>query len=47
MIAGLVGRALRAVAKLTPGDAGADLDQVGAELLRLELRRAQTRATSR
>jgi len=47
MIAGLVGRALRAVAKLTPGDAGKDLDRVGEELVRLDRRPAQPPRTSR
>ncbi|HLN50872.1 MAG: hypothetical protein ACLQD9_05255 [Thermoplasmata archaeon] len=47
MIAGLLGRCLRLVAKLSGGDAGADLDCVGAELVRLENRRVQVRATSR
>ncbi len=47
MIAGLLGRCLRLVAKLTRGAAGADLDRVGAELERLEHRHAQVAATSR
>jgi hypothetical protein len=47
MIVGMLGRALRAVARLTRGESGADLDHVGAELVRLERRRAQPPATSR
>ncbi len=35
MIVELVGRLLRALARLRPGDAGRDLDHVGAELVRL------------
>ncbi|MGA8710838.1 MAG: hypothetical protein ACLP8Y_01315 [Thermoplasmata archaeon] len=47
MIAGLVGRLFRAVARLRARDGSADLDHVGAELLRLESRRAQRPVTSR
>ncbi len=47
MIARLLGSVLRAVAKLTPGEAGADLDHVGDELMRLDRRPPQTAATSR
>jgi hypothetical protein len=47
MIAGLIGRCFRAVARLTRGEGRADLDHVGAELVRLEARRAQDRASSR
>jgi hypothetical protein len=38
VIVGLVGRLFRAAARLRPGDAGRDLDHVGAELVRLERR---------
>jgi len=47
MIAGLVGRCLRMVAKFTRGDAGADLDRVGTELVRLDRRPVQVRTISR
>ncbi len=36
MIVELVGYLFRAFARLTPGEAGRDLDEVGAELLRLK-----------
>ncbi len=36
MIARLVGTVFRALARLRPGDAGRDLDHVGAELVRLD-----------
>jgi hypothetical protein len=44
---GLVGRAMKLVAKLRPGPSRADLDHVGDELLRLDRRKPQTRTTSR
>lgn len=47
MIAGLIGRAFRSLAALRRGDAGDDMDQVGAELLRLERRSPQAPTTSR
>ena len=47
MIVGLVGRLFRAVARVRSGPSSAGLDRVGAELSRLELRRAQRRVTSR
>ncbi len=47
MIAGLVGRVLRALAVLRSGEAARALDHVGREALRLEERRRQRRATSR
>jgi len=47
MIVGLLGRLFRGLARLRPGEAGSDLDHVGAELLRLEARRAQRPVTSR
>ncbi|MGA7476008.1 MAG: hypothetical protein WBW47_02170 [Thermoplasmata archaeon] len=47
MIAGLVGRAFRAIAHLHRTEGSDDLDHVGAELLRLEARRAQRPVTSR
>lgn len=47
MIVGLVGRIFRAVARWNLADGSEDLDHVGAELLRLEARRAQLRASSR
>ena len=47
MIVDLVGRAFRVIARLRPSEGSADLDHVGAELLRLEARRAQRPASSR
>jgi len=47
VIVGLFGRLFRAVARLHRSEATADLDHVGAELVRLERRRAQRPATSR
>lgn len=47
MIEGLVGWLFRAIARLRVTDASADLDHVGAELLRLEARAAQRPVTSR
>ncbi len=36
MIPGLIGVTFRALARLRPGEAGRDLDHVGAELVRLD-----------
>ena len=47
MIVTLVARAFRALARVRPSEGSADLDHVGAELARLETRRAQRPATSR
>ncbi|MGP8158290.1 MAG: hypothetical protein ACLPWO_01570 [Thermoplasmata archaeon] len=47
MIVALFGRAFRAVARLRWTEGSDDLDHVGAELLRLEARRAQRPVTSR
>jgi len=47
MIVGLIGRAFRALARLRPGDAGADLDHVGRELVDLERAPAPPSTTSR
>jgi hypothetical protein len=47
MIAGLIGRAFVAVARVVRGDEGQDLDHVGRELLRLETRHAQRDSSSR
>jgi len=47
VIVGVLGRLFRAVGQLRGGPQGADLDRVGAELLRLETRRAQRAVTSR
>jgi len=47
MLLGLIGRLLKALARLRPGDARADLEHVGDELVRLDQRRPQRRATSR
>lgn len=47
MLVGLIGRFLCVMARFTPGDAGHDLDHVGQELIRLDRRRGQPRATSR
>ena len=47
MIVGLVGRLFRAVARVRSSEGSAELDHVGAELLRLEERRAQRPASSR
>jgi len=43
----LLGYFFCAVARLRPGEAGQDLDRVGAEFVRLDRRRPQHRATSR
>ena len=45
MLMSLLGRLFRLAARLTPGEAGRDLDHVGAELVRLGQRRPP--ATSR
>jgi len=47
MIAGWIGRVFRAMARLRPGEAGADLDRVGRELVDLERPRPQAATTSR
>ncbi|HEY1197255.1 MAG TPA: hypothetical protein VGG32_00820 [Thermoplasmata archaeon] len=47
MIVGLLGRAFRAVARWHLAEGSDDLDHVGAELVRLEARRAQRPVTSR
>ena len=47
MIAGLIGRAFRAMARLRPGEAGEALDHVGKELVDLDRRAAQPATTSR
>jgi hypothetical protein len=47
MIAGFVGRLFRVVARLRDTEGSPDLDRVGAELERLEKRRAQLAVTSR
>ena len=47
MIVALIGRAFRALARVRPSEGSAELDHVGAELLRLEARRAQRPASSR
>ena len=47
MIVALIGRAFRAVARARPSEGSADLEHVGAELLRLEARRAQRPTSSR
>ena len=47
MIVGWVGRIFRLLARFGSGDVRSDLDHVGAELLRLERRRAQRPATLR
>ncbi len=47
MIVGAIGRVFRWVAVLRPGDAGRDLDHVGAELVRLERRAPSRPASSR
>ncbi len=47
MIAGFLGRLFRAVAAVRGGEGSADLDHVGAELIRLEARRGQRPTTSR
>lgn len=47
MIARLIGYLFRVMARFTPGEAGADLDHVGQELLRLDRRSPQPSATSR
>jgi len=47
MILGLLGRLMKAVAKLRGGDAASDLAHVGDELVRLDRSRAQPPTTSR
>ena len=47
MIVGLVGRLFRAIARIRRSEGSADLDRVGAELVRLEARRAQRPTSSR
>ena len=47
MIVRFVGRLFRVVARLRPSEAGPDLDHVGAELERLEERRAHRAVSSR
>ncbi|MGI0129950.1 MAG: hypothetical protein ACREEC_07365 [Thermoplasmata archaeon] len=47
MILGLIGRVFRAAARFTPGESGRDLAHVGDELIRLDRRPRQRRATSR
>lgn len=47
MIVGVLGRLFRAVGQVRGGPEGADLDRVGAELVRLERRRRQRPVTSR
>lgn len=47
MIVGLVGRVFRLVARVHPSERSTRLDHVGAELIRLEARRAQRRTISR
>jgi hypothetical protein len=47
MLLGLIGRAMRAIARLRSGEERADLDHVGEELVRLDRRRPQPPTTSR
>jgi hypothetical protein len=47
MILGLIGRLFRLAARFHAGDSSRDLDHVGEELIRLDRRRRQPRATSR
>ena len=47
MIVAVVARAFRALARAHASEGSADLDHVGAELARLESRRAQRPVTSR
>ena len=47
MLLGLLGRLMKAMARFRSGEARADLDHVGDELVRLDRRRPQPRATSR
>jgi hypothetical protein len=47
MILGWIGRAFRLIGRLQKGEAGRDLTHVGDELVRLDRRPAQARATSR
>lgn len=46
-IARLLGYLFRVIARFTPGEAGRELDQVGAELVRLEQHPPHAAATSR
>jgi hypothetical protein len=47
MLLGLLGRAMKALARLRTGEARADLEHVGDELVRLDRRTPQRPATSR
>ena len=47
MLLGLIGRAMKALARFHPGDSSADLEHVGEELVRLDRRRPQPPTTSR
>ena len=47
MLLGWIGRLMKAIARFRSGEARADLEHVGDELLRLDRRRAQPPATSR
>ncbi|HYB62800.1 MAG TPA: hypothetical protein VEE86_00020 [Thermoplasmata archaeon] len=47
VLLGLIGRILKALARLRSGDARADLEHVGDELVRLDQRGPQRGATSR
>jgi hypothetical protein len=47
VLLGLIGRAMKVLARFRSGEARADLDHVGDELVRLDRRPAQAPATSR
>ncbi len=47
MLLGWLGRSFQLLARFAPEEARADLRHVGEELVRLDRRRAQGRATSR
>jgi len=47
MIAGWIGRAFRAIARLRPGESGDALEHVGKELVELDRRAAHPATTSR
>lgn len=47
MLLGLIGRLMKVLARFRSGDERADLEHVGDELVRLDRRHPQLRATSR
>lgn len=47
MLLGVIGRAMKALARFRTGEARSDLEHVGEELVRLDRRRPQPPTTSR